>query len=92
MEQVKLIQMQEEDDAPPAGVYVVIDQKGKPHFGGMGKAADYLGCDEWTLRNLVLAALAWRVCWGAMLAGVRAMERSIGAPDAETRTTPEEEP
>lgn len=57
MEQTKLIRMQEEDDAPPAGVYVVIDQKGKPHFGGMGKAADYLGCDEWTLRNLVLAAL-----------------------------------
>ena len=40
----------------------------------------------------LLAARAWRGCWGALLAGVRAMERSIGAPDAETRTTPEEEP
>ena len=63
MEQPKLIQMQEEDDAPPAGVYVVIDKKGKPHYGGIGRAADYLGVEEHTLRNLVLAALVSPENW-----------------------------
>jgi len=40
----------------------------------------------------VLAAAYCRLCLRIWRRSLEAWERSLGAPDAETRTTPEEEP
>jgi len=63
MEQTKLIAMQEEEDTPPSDVCTVVGRDGKPHFIGMGRAADWLGVGEQKLRALVLNALLEPECY-----------------------------